>query len=84
MLWQMKKASDEKSKDAKFQLWQAENHPIELTTQKIAWQKLDYTHYNPVEAGFVKRTTDWKYSSAIYYSGGMGLLDVILLDPMIV
>ena len=84
MLWLMKKAANEKSKNAKFQLWQAENHPIELATQKIAWQKLDYTHYNPVEAGFVKRATDWKYSSAIDYAGGKGLLDVILLGPMIV
>ncbi len=80
----MKKPANETSKDAKFQLWQAENHPIKLATQKIAWQKLDYTHYNPVEAGFVKHATDWKYSSAIDYAGGKGLLDVILLDPIIV
>ncbi len=54
-----------KCEDTNFQLWQAENHPIKLATQKIAWQKLDYTHYNSVEAGFVKRATDWKYSNAI-------------------
>ncbi len=84
MLWMMERAAKKTSNDAKFQLWQAENHPIELATQKIAWQKLDYTHYNPVEAGFVRRTTDWKYSSAIDYAGGKGLLDVMLLDPMII
>ncbi len=83
MLWMMERAAKKTSNDAKFQLWQPENHPIELATAKIAWQKLDYTHYNPVEAGFVRRTTDWKYSSAIDYAGGKGLLDVMLLDPMI-
>ena len=84
MLWLMERAAKKTSNDAKFQLWQPENHPIELATHKIAWQKLDYTHYNPVEAGFVRRTTDWKYSSAIDYAGSKGLLDILLLDPMII
>ena len=44
MLWMMERAAKKTSNDAKFQLWQPENHPIELTTPKIAWQKLDYTH----------------------------------------
>jgi putative transposase len=83
MLWMMERAAKKTNNAAKFQLWQPESHPIELATQKIAWQKLDYTHYNPLEAGFVRRTTDWKHSSAIDYAGGKGLLDVILLDPMI-
>ena len=83
MLWMMERAAKKNSNDAKFQLWQPENHPIELSTQKIAWQKLDYIHYNPVEAGFVKNSTDWLFSSAADYSGGKGLLHAILLDPMI-
>ena len=66
----------------KFQLWQAESHPIALVTAKIAHQKLEYLHYNPVEAGFVKYTNAWLYSSAVDYNGGKGLLDIILLDPM--
>ena len=84
MLWLMESAAKKNRNDAKFQLWQSENHPIELTTQKMAWQKLDYTHYNPVEAGFVKNTTDWLYSSAADYNAGKGLLGVMLLDPMII
>ena len=84
MLWMMERAAKKTSNDAKFQLWQPESHPIELSTQKIAWQKLDYIHYNPVEAGFVKNTIDWFHSSAIDYNNGNGLLNVILLDPMII
>ena len=84
MLWLMERAAKKTSNDAKFQLWQPENHPIGLSIQKIAWQKLDYIHYNPVEAGFVKNTTDWLPSSAIDYNSGKGLLDVLLLDPMII
>ena len=84
MLWLMERAAKKTSNDAKFQLWQPENHPIELSTQKIAWQKLDYIHYNPIEAGFVKKSSDWLYSSAVDYNGGKGLLDIMLLDPMII
>ena len=84
MLWMMERAAKKTSNEAKFQLWQPENHPIELSTQKIAWQKLDYIHYNPIEAGFVKKSSDWLYSSAVDYNGGKGLLDIMLLDPMII
>ncbi len=84
MLWLMERAAKKTSNDAKFQLWQPENHPIELTTPKIAWQKLEYTHYNPVKAGFVRRKTDSKYSSSIDYSRYNGLLNIILLDPMMI
>jgi putative transposase len=84
MLWLMERAAKKTSNDAKFQLWQPENHPTELATPKISWQKLDYTHYNLVKADFVRRTTDWKYSNAIDYSGGKGILDVMLLYTMII
>jgi putative transposase len=84
MLWMMERAAKKNSNAAKFQLWQAESHPIELTTGKIAHQKLDYMHYNPVEAGVVNNPEDWKYSSAIDYNGGKGLLEIILLEPLIV
>ncbi len=58
MLWLMERAAKKATNNARFQLWQPENHPIELATQKIAWQKLNYIHQNPVEAGFVKNSID--------------------------
>ena len=58
MIWLMERAVMKTSNHAKFQLWHPENHPVELSTQKIAWQKLDYINYNPVEACFVRDSTD--------------------------
>jgi putative transposase len=84
MLWMMERAAGKNSNPAKFQLWQAESHPVELTTAKIAHQKLDYMHYNPVAAGFVNNAEDWRYSSAKDYNGGKGLLEIILIEPLIV
>lgn len=84
LLWHMERAAKKNSNAANFQLWQPESHPIELTNNNIAHQKLDYTHYNPVEAGFVKNADDWLYSSAVDYNGGKGLLEVILLEPLLI
>lgn len=77
----MERAAKLKGGNAKFQLWQPESHPIELFSNKVAHQKLNYTHYNPVEAGFVTKEEDWKYSSAVDYNGGKGLLDIMYLEP---
>lgn len=42
-------------------------------------QKVDYIHQNPVTSGFVTEDYYWKYSSAIDYSGGKGLLEIDLI-----
>jgi len=78
----MNKAGTKNSNNTNFQLWQQDNHPIELIDAKMARQKLDYIHYNPVVACFVERPEDYLYSSARDYDGRKGLLDIILLDPL--
>jgi len=41
---------------------------------------LSYIHYNPVEEGLVFRPEEYVYSSAVYYSGQNGLLEITLLS----
>jgi REP element-mobilizing transposase RayT len=79
MLWLMKRAGRKNGNNNDFQFWQQHNHPIELSYNKIMKQKLDYLHNNPVKAGFVNSPEEYKYSSAIDYIGGKGLLDDIEL-----
>lgn len=43
-------------------------------------QRLDYVHYNPVEAGLVIHPEDYPYSSARDYSEEKGYLDVVLIE----
>ena len=81
MLEIMTSAGKKNSNNVAFQLWQQDNHPIELKTPKMAWQKLNYIHDNPVEAGFVSRPEDFLYSSAGDYFVSRGLVDVSLLEP---
>jgi len=63
-----------------FKVWQDGNHPIELDSNSILEQKLNYLHNNPVTAGIVYNSEDYVYSSAIDYTGGKGLIDLEMLD----
>ena len=60
--------------------WGTDNHPIELWSNKVIDQKLNYLHENPVEEGLVFRAEQYVYSSAIDYAGEKGLLDIIVID----
>jgi hypothetical protein len=40
---------------------------------------MNYIHQNPVVSGFVTEPHHWQYSSAIDYSGGKGLIDLVFL-----
>lgn len=63
-----------------FQLWMRHSQPIELNSNYLIDQKLNYIHNNPVEAGFVFKPEDWAYGSAIDYAGGKGFLDIEFLQ----
>ena len=52
-----------------FQFWQQHNHPIELNTNDILQQRLDYIHNNPVTQGLVEKEEEWLHSSAGDYHG---------------
>jgi putative transposase len=81
--WMIKmfvEAGSLKNHNKNFQFWQHGSHPVELYSNEIMEQKLDYIHENPVKAGFVNRPEDYVYSSAIDYAGGKGMMDIVLLD----
>jgi len=77
MLWMMKRAGIKKSNNKGFQFWQQHNHPIEIWSPAVFDQKLAYIHNNPVEAGFVENPEDWRYSSAVNYSGRKGMIEIV-------
>jgi putative transposase len=72
MLWMMKRAAEKKSNVSNYQFWQHHNKPIELWSNAVIDQKMDYMHDNPVVSGFVSKPEDWKYSSAGDYAGIKG------------
>jgi len=79
MLDQFYAAGAKTSNVKNHQFWQHHNKPIEVWSNKVITQKVNYIHQNPVEAGLVAKAEDYLYSSARDYAGEKGLLDQIIL-----
>ncbi|MFP5041934.1 hypothetical protein [Parasediminibacterium sp. JCM 36343] len=47
-----------------------------MWSYEVIEQKMNYIHNNPVVSGFVQEPQHWKYSSAIDYAGGKGVLEI--------
>ena len=63
-----------------YQVWTHDNHPVELTNNIMMEQRLDYIHNNPVKAAIVSEPEYYLYSSAIDYTGEIGLIDITHLE----
>lgn len=70
-----KKEASKSSNTTNYQFWRHDNKPIELWSNEVIQQKIDYIHNNPVEEGIVFRPEDYRYSSASDYAGVKGVLD---------
>jgi REP element-mobilizing transposase RayT len=77
LLESFRKAANNSSNVKHSQFWRHDNKPVELWSNEVIKQKVDYIHNNPVEEGVVFRPEDYKYSSAVDYSGERGLLEDI-------
>jgi REP element-mobilizing transposase RayT len=60
--------------------WRSDNNPVELWSNAVIAQKLNYIHQNPVEEGLVFRAEEYVYSSAIDYAGERGMLNIFLIE----
>jgi len=79
LLERFKKAGSESSNVKDYQFWQHNNKPIELCSNKVIFEKINYIHNNPVEEGLVSYPQDYVYSSARDYAGEEGLLKGIVV-----
>jgi putative transposase len=76
LLWMFKRAGKKKGNINTYQFWQHHNKPIELWSEKVIKQKINYIHNNPVESGFVISPEDWKYSSARNFQEDGTILEI--------
>ncbi len=83
LLWLFEREGKQNANNETYQFWQQGNHPIELWSNDVIDQKLDYLHNNPVTAGWVDEPEHYLYSSARDYTEGKGLIDVILMISMV-
>ncbi|HEY8935521.1 MAG TPA: transposase [Cyclobacteriaceae bacterium] len=75
-----KSAALNSTKHIKYKFWQNEYHPVELFSNEMVDQKLEYVHDNPVKEGIVDKPEDYLYSSARDYAGTKGLLEIEFMD----
>jgi REP element-mobilizing transposase RayT len=81
MLYLFSYFATNKKDQQQYQVWQHDNHPIELYSENVVIQKLRYIHNNPVKAKLVAQPEDWLYSSAGNYLHGKGIFEVQVLWP---
>ncbi|HAS35866.1 MAG TPA: transposase [Flavobacteriales bacterium] len=62
-----------------YRFWREGNHPIELWSDFVIQQKLEYIHMNPVKRGIVQYPDEFLHSSARDYQGRKGLLHLELI-----
>lgn len=77
MLREFEAAADKTDRNKTYKFWKSGNHAIELFSEKIVWEKINYIHNNPVKAKYVKNPQEWIYSSASNYWYGEGLLEEV-------
>lgn len=76
LLWMFERAGKKNATTSKHQFWQHHNKPIELWSENLIKQKIDYIHNNPIESGFVTNPIDWKYSSARNFQDDNTVLEI--------
>jgi putative transposase len=76
MLAMFAKAGKKNSNNKEYQFWRQDNKPIEVYSNSVIDQKLNYIHNNPVEAGIVDNPEDYLYSSARNYAELDSLLQI--------
>ncbi|NJN42155.1 MAG: transposase [Flammeovirgaceae bacterium] len=53
--------------DRDYHFWERRAFSSTMYNRKVASQKIDYIHYNPVKKGLCSDPVDYKYSSARFY-----------------
>lgn len=78
MLYRFEFAGKFDNRILKYRFWQDTNHAIQLDSNEIIDQKINYIHENPVWAMIVGKPDDYLYSSARDYSGEKGVVNIQL------
>jgi REP element-mobilizing transposase RayT len=56
------------AKDRKYQIWERNALSVDIYSEEVLMQKLNYIHTNPVNAGYTSCAEEYKYSTAALYN----------------
>jgi REP element-mobilizing transposase RayT len=63
--------------DRDYQFWKREPLSVELFTEIVFMQKLEYIHDNPVRARLCKYAEQYYYSSQMFYEKGIDVFGIV-------
>ena len=81
MLNRFEYAGKNNNKIKNFKFWQDGNHAIEVYSEKVTWQKINYIHQNPIVEKIVYKEEDYFFSSARNYYNFPFVLDIDCITP---
>jgi REP element-mobilizing transposase RayT len=58
-----------RSDGSDYSVWQRHPNVRLLWSEEMLWQRIQYTHLNPVRGGFVDLPNDWRWSSSRIWHG---------------
>ncbi|TPV35723.1 transposase [Paucihalobacter ruber] len=84
-VWLLKKFSFEAHRSGRatnYKLWKDGFHPVILDNFLKIEQRINYIHYNPVEAEIVFHERDYINSSYRHYEDGNDILSNVMIQPL--
>lgn len=76
MLYRFEFAGKFDNRIQKYRFWQDKSHPIELISNEMIEQRINYIHENPVRTGIVAKAEEYLYSSARNYAGLSSIIEI--------
>ena len=70
----------ERDRKYKYSLWQTEKNVLPVFSEGMFLEKVNYIHGNPVRAGLVEHSGDYRWSSARAWQGRLLENEPLLLD----
>ncbi len=71
---------NDRSDGSKYTIWQRHPDARLLWSEQMLWQRLQYTHLNPVRAGLVDHSNAWPWSSARIWHGKRAEIEPLEVD----
>lgn len=71
---------NDRSDGSKYTIWQRHPDARLLRNERMLWQRIQYTHLNPVRAELVDHPNDWQWSSARIWHGRRADIEPIEVD----
>jgi REP element-mobilizing transposase RayT len=69
-----------RSDGSNYMVWQRHPNTRLLWSESMLWQRIQYTHLNPVRAELVDHPNDWKWSSARIWHGRRAETEPLEID----